>query len=320
MADEHQHHDPTFYRSPRDAAAGPPEKLAYVATFSRPADKPDGIAVVDTDPGSASYASVIGYTELPNLGDEVVQFVAQVRQLGVADHGGVAGRAGVGVHHRDPIGLVGRPGEGGHVSELLRRARRRVAGGAVERGVVVLVLIGHGAQPFTSGPSRKLGARRSTVSTIPRQANIYFRLDNQEIYVTTPRGRPGATARRDPGPAGCHGPPGSGAGQEPAVPRCTGCAQDTSSQPPSPSAPSAIRPNTPVHRPPGRPVSRASWSASFDGPRPRRRSLCSSSTGRTPPNNSSHVIAYPSAAAATADRCHSTTTIAAPASSTASRP
>ena len=36
MAEEH-HHDPTFYRSPRDAAAGPPEKLAYVAAFS-----PDG--------------------------------------------------------------------------------------------------------------------------------------------------------------------------------------------------------------------------------------------------------------------------------------
>jgi len=33
MADEH-HHDPTFYRSPADAAAGPPEKLAYVATFA----------------------------------------------------------------------------------------------------------------------------------------------------------------------------------------------------------------------------------------------------------------------------------------------
>src|SRR5690242_18744263 len=73
MADEH-HHDPTFYRSPRDAAAGPPEKLSYVATFSRPADKPDGIAVVDTDPGSAGYGSVIGFTELPNLGDELHHF------------------------------------------------------------------------------------------------------------------------------------------------------------------------------------------------------------------------------------------------------
>ena len=47
MADEH-HHDPTFYRSPRDAAAGPPEKLAYVAAFSPAGDHPDAIAVVDT--------------------------------------------------------------------------------------------------------------------------------------------------------------------------------------------------------------------------------------------------------------------------------
>jgi hypothetical protein len=45
MSAEHAHHhgehhtDPTFYRSPRDAAAAPPEKLAYVAAFSRPADK-----------------------------------------------------------------------------------------------------------------------------------------------------------------------------------------------------------------------------------------------------------------------------------------
>ena len=64
MADEH-HHDPTFYRSPAEAAAGPPERLAYVAAFARPADKPDGIAVVDTDPASAAYGSVIGFTELP---------------------------------------------------------------------------------------------------------------------------------------------------------------------------------------------------------------------------------------------------------------
>src|ERR1022692_3553855 len=70
----HGHHDPTFYRSPRDAAAGPPEKLAYVAAFSRPADQPDAIAVVDTDPASAAYGSVIGFTELPNLGDELHHF------------------------------------------------------------------------------------------------------------------------------------------------------------------------------------------------------------------------------------------------------
>ena len=80
MSAEHAHHhgehhtDPTFYRSPRDAAAAPPEKLAYVAAFSRPADKPDGIAVVDVDPASASYSSVVGFTELPNTGDELHHF------------------------------------------------------------------------------------------------------------------------------------------------------------------------------------------------------------------------------------------------------
>ena len=74
---EHQHeghHDPTFYRSPRDAAAAPPERLAYVATFARPADKPDAMAVVDVDPASAGYSSVVGFTEVPGLGDELHHF------------------------------------------------------------------------------------------------------------------------------------------------------------------------------------------------------------------------------------------------------
>jgi methanethiol oxidase len=72
---EHEHHqDPTFYRSPRDAAAAPPEKLAYVATFSRPASAPDAIAVVDVDPQSDGYSSVVGFTELPSLGDECHHF------------------------------------------------------------------------------------------------------------------------------------------------------------------------------------------------------------------------------------------------------
>ena len=71
MADEH-HHDPTFYRSPR-RGGGPPEKLAYVATFSRRRTSPTG-SRVDTDPGSAGYGTVVGYTELPNLGDELHHF------------------------------------------------------------------------------------------------------------------------------------------------------------------------------------------------------------------------------------------------------
>ena len=66
--------DPTFYPSPRDAAAAPPERLAYVAAFSRPADTPDGIAVVDVDADSPSYGDVVGFTELPYTGDELHHF------------------------------------------------------------------------------------------------------------------------------------------------------------------------------------------------------------------------------------------------------
>jgi methanethiol oxidase len=80
MTDQHEHEhgehvmDPTFYRSPRDAAKAPAEKVAYVAAFARPADKPDGIAVVDVDPQSPSYSSVLGFTELTNTGDELHHF------------------------------------------------------------------------------------------------------------------------------------------------------------------------------------------------------------------------------------------------------
>ncbi|RAY13029.1 selenium-binding protein [Actinomadura craniellae] len=66
--------DPTFYPSPRDAIAGPPEKLAYVAAFDRAAQTPDAIAVLDVDPGSGSYGQVVGWTSLPHTGDELHHF------------------------------------------------------------------------------------------------------------------------------------------------------------------------------------------------------------------------------------------------------
>ncbi|WP_067503073.1 selenium-binding protein SBP56-related protein [Actinoplanes sp. TFC3] len=66
--------DPTFYASPRDAVTAPPEKLVYVAAFDRSATRPDAIAVVDTDPGSPSYGTVVGWTDLPHLGDELHHF------------------------------------------------------------------------------------------------------------------------------------------------------------------------------------------------------------------------------------------------------
>lgn len=66
--------DPTFYASPREAVKAPPETLAYVAAFDRSASQPDAIAVLDVDPGSDSYGSVVGWTELPNTGDELHHF------------------------------------------------------------------------------------------------------------------------------------------------------------------------------------------------------------------------------------------------------
>jgi selenium-binding protein 1 len=66
--------DPTFYPSPRDAASAPAEKLAYVAAFDRSATRPDALAVLDTDATSPTYGEVVGWTDLPNTGDELHHF------------------------------------------------------------------------------------------------------------------------------------------------------------------------------------------------------------------------------------------------------
>ncbi len=67
--------DPTFYPSPRLAAQGPAEKLAYVAASNPPGGKAtDAILVVDSDPASPQYAQEIGRCTLPNFGDELHHF------------------------------------------------------------------------------------------------------------------------------------------------------------------------------------------------------------------------------------------------------
>jgi methanethiol oxidase len=69
--------DPTFYPSPRSAAAAPPEQLAYVVTLNVGANgsqRPDALNVVDVDPGSGSYGSRVGRLEMPNVGDELHHF------------------------------------------------------------------------------------------------------------------------------------------------------------------------------------------------------------------------------------------------------
>ncbi|MEU5851873.1 selenium-binding protein SBP56-related protein [Saccharopolyspora shandongensis] len=66
--------DPTFYRSPGDAIAAPAEHLAYVVAFDRSGQQPDALTVVDTDPESASFGRVVGWADLPTLGDELHHF------------------------------------------------------------------------------------------------------------------------------------------------------------------------------------------------------------------------------------------------------
>jgi selenium-binding protein 1 len=67
--------DPTFYPSPRSAMQGPPERLAYVATFNPNDDKrPDAMKVVDLAPDSPSYGRSVGEVEMPYPGDELHHF------------------------------------------------------------------------------------------------------------------------------------------------------------------------------------------------------------------------------------------------------
>ena len=77
--------DPTFYPSPRSAAAAPPEELAYVVTLNEAGTgaaapgatgtpKPDALTVVDLKPGSSSYGQVVGRLDMPNVGDELHHF------------------------------------------------------------------------------------------------------------------------------------------------------------------------------------------------------------------------------------------------------
>src|SRR5712692_10082942 len=68
--------DQTFYPSPRMAIEGPRERLGYVATFSLDpkGGKRDAINVLDLDPGSPSFAKVVGRLEMPDAGNELHHF------------------------------------------------------------------------------------------------------------------------------------------------------------------------------------------------------------------------------------------------------
>ena len=66
--------DPTFYRTPAEAIAAPPERLAYVAAYDPAGKAKDAMAVIDTDAASSTYGKVVGLTELPTAGNELHHF------------------------------------------------------------------------------------------------------------------------------------------------------------------------------------------------------------------------------------------------------
>ena len=66
--------DPTFYRTAADAIAAPAEELAYVVAFDRQGEKHDALTVIDLNPKSKAYGRVVGWTEVPALGDELHHF------------------------------------------------------------------------------------------------------------------------------------------------------------------------------------------------------------------------------------------------------
>jgi methanethiol oxidase len=66
--------DPTFYASPVHAMEAPQERLAYVALLNPSGERPDAIGVVDVDPSSPAYGTMVGQADMPSPGDELHHF------------------------------------------------------------------------------------------------------------------------------------------------------------------------------------------------------------------------------------------------------
>jgi methanethiol oxidase len=79
--------DPTFYRSPGEAVAAPPERLAYLAAFDPAGQAKDALAVVDCDPSSPDYGRLVGWSELPTAGNELHHFGWNACSSALCHHG-----------------------------------------------------------------------------------------------------------------------------------------------------------------------------------------------------------------------------------------
>ena len=65
--------DPTFYPSARLAGQAPAERLGYVAVLNTNGN-PDAMSVVDLDPASPTYSTIVNSLNMPNVGDELHHF------------------------------------------------------------------------------------------------------------------------------------------------------------------------------------------------------------------------------------------------------
>jgi len=66
--------DPTFHASPRLAMEAEREHIAYTALLSPDGSRPDALAVVDVDPASPTYGTVLHRLDMPHRGDEFHHF------------------------------------------------------------------------------------------------------------------------------------------------------------------------------------------------------------------------------------------------------
>jgi selenium-binding protein 1 len=67
--------DPSFYASPAEAVAAPPEDKAYVVTLNANGNgKPDALSVLDLAQGSDTYGQLTERLDMPGPGDELHHF------------------------------------------------------------------------------------------------------------------------------------------------------------------------------------------------------------------------------------------------------
>jgi selenium-binding protein 1 len=66
--------DPTFHATAKLAMEAPPERYAYTLMLSPDFSQPDGLVVVDVDPGSENYGRIVHTVMMPNRGDEFHHF------------------------------------------------------------------------------------------------------------------------------------------------------------------------------------------------------------------------------------------------------